>query len=146
MRARMLRIERERAMLDVPDVELDALGPGQRGASVDLRPARQAGPHLEPAPLALVVALEVRRRHRARADEAHLAAQDVPELGQLVDRRAPQERADARDARIARLDDAVAAQLLGVDGHRAQLEHLEALARRGRAAPAGTAPGRRPRA
>ena len=39
---------------------------------------------------------------RPRADEAHLAAQDVEELGELVERGAAQERADARDARVVR--------------------------------------------
>ena len=37
---------------------------------------------------------------RARADEAHLAAQDVEQLRQLVERRAAQEAADARDPRV----------------------------------------------
>ena len=51
-----------------------------------------AVPGLEP----LVVA----QRQRPRADEAHLAAQDVPQLGQLVDREAAQDAADRRDARV----------------------------------------------
>src|SRR5688572_2474696 len=34
-----LQVEPRRAVLDVPDVELDALVPRQRGAAVDLRPA-----------------------------------------------------------------------------------------------------------
>ncbi len=49
-------------------------------------------PVLEP----LVVALG----QRPRADERHLAAQHVEQLRQLVERPAPQERADARDARV----------------------------------------------
>ena len=37
---------------------------------------------------------------RPRADEAHLAAQHVPELRQLVEAALAQERADAGDARV----------------------------------------------
>ena len=44
----------------------------------------------------LVVALG----QRPRADQRHLAAQDVEELRQLVDRPAAQEAADGRDARV----------------------------------------------
>ena len=39
---------------------------------------------------------------RARADERHLARDDVEELRQLVDPPAPQEAPDARDARVVR--------------------------------------------
>ena len=36
------QVQPQRRVLDVPEVELDPLGPGQRGAAVDLRPARHA--------------------------------------------------------------------------------------------------------
>ncbi len=122
------QVERERAVLDVPDVELDPLGPRERGAAVDLRPARQPGLDLEPAALALGVALDLVGERRARADEAHLAAQHVPQLGQLVDRGLAQQVADARDARVALVDRVARALGVGVDDHRAQLQHLERLA------------------
>src|ERR1700741_4284789 len=41
-----LQVERERAMVHVPDVQAQALLPGLRVAPVDLRPAGHAGPHL----------------------------------------------------------------------------------------------------
>src|SRR4051812_5868430 len=44
-------------VVDVPEVVLDPLRPGEAGAAVDLRPAGQAGPPLEAAPLAIVVLL-----------------------------------------------------------------------------------------
>ena len=44
--------------------------------------------------------LDLVHRQRPRADEAHLAAEDVPELRQLIERGFPQESADRRDARI----------------------------------------------
>ena len=47
---------------------------------------------LVPVLEAVVVAL----RQRARADERHLAAEDVEQLRQLVDREAPQHAADRR--------------------------------------------------
>ena len=59
------------------------------------------GLDLEPAALPLVVALDLVAERRARADDRHVAADDVPELRQLVDREPPQDRADARDPRVA---------------------------------------------
>src|SRR5919106_7053875 len=66
-----LQVDERRAVLDVPDVELDPLRPRQRGAAVDLRPARDPGLHREPEPLALVVALDLVAERRARPDQAH---------------------------------------------------------------------------
>ena len=40
---------------------------------------------------------------RARADEAHVAAEHVQQLRELVEAVAPKEAADARDARVALL-------------------------------------------
>src|SRR5690606_35846285 len=40
------QVEPERAILHVPEVERAALLPGKRVASIDLRPARQTGPHV----------------------------------------------------------------------------------------------------
>jgi pyridoxine 5'-phosphate synthase PdxJ len=60
-----------------------------------------------------------------RADDRHVAAQDVDEVGQLVDREAPQQRADAGDARVALVDREAGAHRLGARDHRPQLEHVE---------------------
>ncbi len=73
---------------------------------------------------------------RARADEAHLALEHVPELRELVEARASQEAADARHARVDTLDleqravdlvhvQDLAAPLLRADGHRPELDDLE---------------------
>ena len=80
------------------------------------------GPDREPAALALGVLVDLDLDRRPRADERHLAAQDVDEVRQLVDRRAPQERADARDPRVALVDGQPGAHVLGAGDHRAQLE------------------------
>src|SRR3990172_4178020 len=79
-----LRVHEPGAVLHVPDVELDPLLPGKRGAPVDLGPAGQAGLDLEALALPLRVALDLIGEGRPRPDEAHVAAQDVPDLRQLV--------------------------------------------------------------
>ena len=115
-------------MLDVPDVELDPVRPRQRRATVNLRPAGQARPDVEPLALPLGVRLDLVAQRRPRPDQAHLAAHDVPELRQLVDRGAAKDPADARDPAVARVDGVAGTLVLGVDDHRAELEQLEVLA------------------
>src|SRR4051812_49247761 len=80
-----LQVDQRRAVLDVPDVELDAVRPRQGGTAVHLRPAGDSREYVEPTPLALVVALDLVPQRRSRSDDAHVAAQDVPELRQLVE-------------------------------------------------------------
>src|SRR4029079_9088493 len=80
------QVDERRAVLDVPDVELDPLRPGERGPAVHLGPPGDARLHVEPVPLALVVLLDLIAERGTRADHAHLAAHDVPELRQLVER------------------------------------------------------------
>ena len=64
---------------------------------------------------------------RPRADEGHVAANDVPELRQLVDVRASQDPADAGDPVVVRLRP-LGAVALGVDAHAAELVDREAAA------------------
>ena len=71
---------------------------------MDLRPAGDPGQHLEPAALALGVALDLVAERRARPDQAHVAADDVPQLRQLVERGAAQKGTDPRDPAVALLD------------------------------------------
>src|SRR5437763_1856024 len=92
------QVDARGAVLDVPHVEFDAVGPGERGPAVDLRPAGDSGLHVEPVPLALVVLLDLVTQGRPRPDHAHLPAHDVPELRQLVERELAQHPAGARDA------------------------------------------------
>jgi hypothetical protein len=61
----------------------------------------------------------------ARADDAHLAAQDVPELGQLVEPGLAEEVADRGDPRVPRAGEREAGHF---ELHRAELEHRERLA------------------
>src|SRR5882672_350225 len=55
--------------------------------------------HQHAAVMAFVF-LDFARLVRARTDQAHVALQDVEELGELVNRETPQEPADAGHARI----------------------------------------------
>jgi hypothetical protein len=112
-------------MLDVPDVELDALVPRQGRAPVDLRPARDPRLDLEPAPLTRRVLLDLVAQRRPRPDHAHVAAQDVPQLWKLVERQASQNAARAGDPSVALVDREAGALVLRADHHRPQLQQVE---------------------
>ena len=96
VRARMRRSRASAAVVDVPDVELDPLLPGDAGAALDLGPAGDPRADLVAAALARRVVVDLGRDRRARADDRHLAAQDVDQVGDLVERGAAQEAAGAR--------------------------------------------------
>ena len=125
VRSEDLQVDARRAVLHVPDVELDPVGPRQLRAAVDLRPAGQAGTDREALALSLGVALYLVAEGRPRPDHRHLAADDVPELRQLVDRRSSKQAPDPSDARVAAIDREAGALLLRVDDHRAELQELE---------------------
>ncbi len=112
-------------MLDVPEIELDPLVPRQRRATLHLRPAGDPGWHRQPAELALGVLGDLDLNGRPRPHEAHLAAQDVDEVGELVERQPPHDRADAGDARIALVDRQPRPHPLGAADHRAELQQVE---------------------
>ncbi len=120
-----LEIQARRAVLDVPDVELDAVGPWERRATVDLRPARQPRTEVEPTTLVLVVLLDLVAQRGTWPDDAHVAAQDVPELRQLVDRRSPEDAPDPCDPAIALVDRIAGTHAFRAHDHRAQLQHVE---------------------
>ena len=60
----------------------------------------------------------------ARADEAHVAVEDIPDLRQFVEAGGADEGADARDARVVVGRELRAREFLGVDAHRAELVDL----------------------
>src|SRR5688572_22699952 len=113
--------QRRLEVVDVLEVELDPIGPHDLVAAFELRPAGDPGPHLEAAALALVVALHLVGKRRARADHAHVTPEDVQELGDLVEREAPEEASDAGDVGRVWKDRVVAGD------HRAELHQLERL-------------------
>ncbi len=85
-------------------------------AAVNLRPAGDARPDVVAPRIerdALLVFMIVRQRERPRADQRHVAGEDIEELRNLVDVPAPQEAADAGQPRIV---------LGGLRNHRAVVE------------------------
>src|SRR5262245_35529647 len=100
-----LQVEVEAPALDVVQVVLDPLLDRRVTApAVELGPTGDPRLHLvaqHVAGDALAKVLDEARALRARADQAHLAPQDIEELGQLVEARPAQEDADGGAARIA---------------------------------------------
>src|SRR5207244_8008529 len=89
-------VEPDRPVLEVVEVEPDEVVEAEVRAAGDLPEPR----HARADEIALAVpALElgvVAQRQRAGPDEAHLAAEHVPDLWHLVEREAAQERPDRR--------------------------------------------------
>src|SRR5690348_5048583 len=119
------QIERQRLVLDIPEVEFDPLGPRQRRTAIDLRPPRDAGLDPQAPELALRVLADLHRNGRSRTDDRHLSADHVPEVGHLIQRVAPQPPADAGYALIALLNRKPGAYELRAADHRPQLVDRE---------------------
>src|SRR5476649_2960503 len=94
-------------------------------ALVYLRPAGNTGTNdaaqREVWDLPYILLVE-RGRFRPRTDPAHVAAQNVEQLGQFVESATPQEVARARHPGIARLGEARPVRAME---HRAELDHAE---------------------
>ncbi len=76
----------------------------------------------------LVVLLDLVAQRRPRADDAHVASQDVPQLRQLVDRRSPQDAPGTRDPAVSPVHGVARPDAFRAHDHRAELQHLEVLA------------------
>ena len=98
---------------------------GMPGATVHLRPSGEPRLDLEPPALTRRVELDLRRQRRARADDRHLAAQHVDEVGHLVERDAAQQPADPRDAGVALEHRRPHPDRVGAERHRPELEQVE---------------------
>src|SRR5438128_4230315 len=133
------KVPEQRSGLYVPDIEPVHVEEAQRAATAHLPEASDARLHDEPRADPVGILGEGIRDVRARADEAHLASQHVPQLRELIKARPPQERADTRDPRVAgHLVDRAARLLthqaaderrvrlrIRVGAHRAELRHTE---------------------
>src|ERR1700687_3264020 len=85
------QVEAEAAARDIEEVVAELLPARDVAWGVDLRQARQPRTHavpqlvsqhvLEPSERAALAALDLCRHQRPRADEAHVAEEDIPELG-----------------------------------------------------------------
>src|SRR3989442_2949482 len=125
-------VQEEGHVLHVVEVELQLpLAVLDRGAvaELDLGPAGDAGPHR----VTLVVVrdhlaqlLDEVRALRARSHEAHLALEDVDDLGQLVEAELPQDAAEPGDPRVVLGPRPHRPRgRFGVDPHRAELVEVE---------------------
>src|SRR5665213_2928687 len=88
--AEYLDVEPEGSVIDIPHVEGELLVPGNRVSPADLRQTGDSRPDLVPPRLSRCVAFEIAHQQRSWADQAHVAAQDVPELGQFIQARRTQ--------------------------------------------------------
>ena len=94
-----LEVEPQRAVGDVLEVVRELLGPRHLARQAQLGEAGDPGRHDQALPVGGDLRrelLEEQRPDRARADDAHLAAQHVPELRQLVELGGAQDPPDAR--------------------------------------------------
>src|SRR5438132_9787504 len=91
-----LAIEPYADVVNIPDIELELVGPRNRVAAIDLRPAGQSWFDFVPPRLFRRVAVEVLHQQRTRTDQAHIAFKNVEEFGQLIKARGAQESAEAR--------------------------------------------------
>ena len=127
----------ERPVLEVEEVEPHEVVEAEVRAAGDLPEAGHARQHEVALAVPALEPLEVAQRQRPRADEAHLAAQDVPELRDLVEREPAQHRADGRHARVlADLEERPVGLVRGLElglldrrvgAHGAELQHPELL-------------------
>src|SRR6186713_3058153 len=127
-----LEIERDRPVLDVVEVVLDALlERGVAAPAVDLRPAGDAGLDLVAQHVLRDAVLELLDEEGAlgpRPDDRHVALEHVPELRQLVEVEAAQPAAHRRRPRVVVAHPHRARRVLGVLVHRADLEYGEGAA------------------
>ena len=99
-----------------------------RAVAHGLRQPGNPGPHPQPFAELRQLALDPRgelRALRSRSDQAHLAPEDVDDLGQLVEVEASQHAAEAGAARVALASPDGSGAGLGVGHHGAELEDGE---------------------
>jgi hypothetical protein len=124
---------------DVAEVQLNALVEVDVAAPGDLPQAGHAGVDAQAREVIVLVAVGV-ERGRPRADQAHVTAHHVEQVGQFIEAGAPQETADTGDAwvlvdlEIDGVDPVLVEvtqrflQLFGVADHGAELVHAEGAA------------------
>ena len=103
-------VQAEARVADVDRVETELPGPRGIARSVDLRQARQSRPHrvarivsgnrIQTHQLCCSPDFDLARHQWARADKAHVAAEDVDQLREFVHRGLAKHAPDPRDARV----------------------------------------------
>src|SRR5690606_27000469 len=130
-----LNVQPQSAMLDIIQVHIHHLLERQAVPSAHL-PVAGAARYDALAQLVLARILrELPRQRRPGPDEAHIALQHIPELGQLVDAGLPDEASDLRNARVILhlehrafnlvLVEQLREQFLRIRYHRAEFVHIE---------------------
>ena len=138
-----MEIETQRPRINILEIEAHPFLEGQVVTPADLPETGAAGAHGEAAALPVFIFGDLGGDGGAGAHEGHIAHEDVPQLGQLIERIAAQPAAHGGDARVV-LDlehgagDFVelfefSADLLGVGDHGAELDHVEFAAAQGAA-------------
>src|SRR5262245_47403491 len=126
------QIEPHRPVLDVVQVVLDALLDRRVAApAVDLRPAGDAGLHLVAQHVLRNLVLELLDKEWALGawpDDRHVAAENIPELRQLVDVKAAEPAAEWRRTRIVVARPDRTGHILSVYEHCSELVNLEGFA------------------
>src|SRR5215813_2580631 len=129
-------VETQRPAIDVLQIQMHPLLEGKIAAAGNLPEASQPGLHTEATLLpGLFHPNRIANRQRARANDAHIAQQDIDQLRQLIDARAPQPLPDSSNSRVV-LDfedrPTLLVQVLdvlharfGIDTHRPEFEHAK---------------------
>ena len=90
----MPRSSLQRPLVDVAQIELGAIVEVLIESSLNLPQAGHSGPNRQAPAVPDVVRVDLPRWGRPRADEAHVALEDVEELGKLVQGPLPQRSTD----------------------------------------------------
>src|SRR3990167_5213840 len=72
-------------MSHIPDIQFNPTAPRNAVASMNLCPSGNARFHQEPFALPPHELRGLRRQHRTRANQRHLAMQDVPQLREFIE-------------------------------------------------------------
>src|SRR2546423_3302412 len=94
------QVATQREILDVFALDGQPLVESQLAPAVNLHGSGQSGANVQPKALVRRVLLDDVDLLGSRPDHAHVTAQDIDELGQLLEARSAQDPADARHTRI----------------------------------------------
>src|SRR5262249_2800752 len=97
-----LHVQKETLVVNIPHIKLELSRPINGVAPVHLRPTGYPRMHLVTTSLGDGVTRNVFRKEWTRADQRHVAAQDIQEFRQLVEARRAKEAAKAREPQIVR--------------------------------------------
>src|SRR5580700_5650993 len=95
------QIEEQGPVLDVSEIQVHIELERRTISGGNLPEAGDAGFHVEAAVVVELVVINIVDGMRPRADKAHFAAEDVPELGKFIETVTAEDAAEAGDARIA---------------------------------------------